>query len=230
MPALVIMFILLVFSYGGCATTTWPARVYHNPTLPLSNYRTFSFDIPVTANILEDKGREKIVKLLEKNGYRYVEDREAADFIVEESTQWEEKIGYTPPRVQYTPFYTHTSIIYIPSYVPERPYIYYDFYASLTFYDRASHEKIYEGDAGGTTSYLDLGEIYEDIIRQSNLPLSVGRVKVLTKEAYRVYATRRSKIYHRAGCPELEGEELIEFKSPEEAGEAGATACQRCRP
>lgn len=209
---------------------TWPGRVYQNPTLPLSNYHTFSFSLPVTANILEDKAREKIIKLLEKNGYKYVEDKETADFVVEEKILWEEKIGYTPPRVEYTPVYTRTTIIYLPSYIPERPYTYYDFYASLTFYDRASQEKIYEGKTEGTTSSLDLGEIYQDLIKQSNLPLSLGKAKVSTKESYKVYTTRHSKIYHMAGCPELGAEELIEFGSAKEASDAGASACPKCRP
>ena len=229
-PAVFILFTLLPFYLWGCAMATWTGRVYQNPTHSLSNYRTFSVTLPVTANVMEDKAREKIIKLLEKKDYKYVEAKETADFMVEERLQWEEKIGYTPPRVEYTPLYTRTTTIYIPSYIPERPYTYYEFSASLTFYDGGSHEKIYEGNTEGTTSYLDPEEIYRDLIKQGNLPVSLGRAKVLTKESYKVYTTRNSKIYHRAGCPELGAEELIEFRSAEEAGEAGASACQRCKP
>ena len=224
-----IFFVLLTLS-SGCAMATWPGRVYQNPALPLSNYHTFSFTLPVTANIMEDRAREKVIKLLEKKGYKYVEDKEAADFVVEERLQWEEKMGYTPPRVEYTPIYTRTSIIYIPSYIPERPYTYYEFSASLTFYDGVSHEKIYEGSTEGTASYLDPGEIYGDLMKQGNLPVSLGKARAFTRESYKVYTTRYSRIYHKAGCPELGAEGLIEFKSPEEAVEAGASACQRCRP
>ena len=250
------LFVLLPLSTVGCATAIWPAKVYHNPTYSLGSYRTFSFNLSVTANVLEDKGRERIIKLLGKSGYKYVEDKETADFIVEERTQWEERIGYTPQRVEYTPVRTQTAIIYIPSYTPERPYIYYDFSADLTFYDRVSRAKIYEANTAGTTSFLDMGEIYQDLIRQGNLPVAgVGATPSGTagatgppqaKASYKVYTTRYSKIYHRAGCPALGAEpqryspgapppglgaeELVEFKSPEEASTAGASACQRCKP
>jgi hypothetical protein len=227
------VFILLVFlplSSGGCAMATWPAKVQHHPTLSLSNYRTFSFSLPVTANVLEGEAREEIIKLLGKGGYRYVEDKERADFVVEERVLWEEKMGYTPPSVRYTPMYTPTTIIYVPTYIPERPYTYYDFYASLTFYDRVSQERIYEGKIEGTTSYLDLAEIYRDLIQQSHLPLSTGQARPLKKEVYKVYTTRYSRVYHRAGCPELGAEGLIEFQSAEEASGAGAIACGRCNP
>lgn len=248
-----ILFVLLTLS-PGCTTATWPAKVYHSPTYSLGSYRTFSFNLSVTANILEDKGRERIVKLLEKSGYKYVEDKEVADFIVEERTQWEERIGYTPQRVEYTPIRTQTGFIYLPSYTPERPYIYYDFSADLTFYDRVSKAKIYEANTAGTTSSLDMGEIYQDLIRQGNLPVAGAVPRGTTavtvpppaKASYKVYTTRYSKIYHRAGCPALGAEpqyyspgapppgpgaeELVEFKSPEEASTAGASACQRCKP
>lgn len=232
------LFVLLPLSSVGCATATWPAKVYHSPTYSLGSYRTFSFNLPVTANILEDKGRERIIKLLGKSGYKYVEDKEFADFIVEERTQWEERIGYTPQRVEYTPIRTQTGFIYLPSYTPERPYIYYDFSADLTFYDRVSREKIYEANTSGTTSYLDLAEIYQDLIKQGNLPVAGAMPRGTAaaagpppaKASYKVYTTRYSKIYHRAGCPELGAEELVEFKSPEEASTAGASACQRCKP
>lgn len=228
-----IVFLLLallpLFS-GGCAMATWPATVYKNPNFSLKNYNTFSFTLPVTANVMEDKTREKMIKLLEKNGYKYVENKETADFLVEEKSLWEEKTSYTAPRVEYTPLYTGATVIYIPTYVPERPYTYYQFFASLTFYDRISKEKIYEGNIEGTTSYLDLEEVYRDLIKQSNLPLSAGQAKAPIKESYKVYTARNSKIYHRAGCPELGTEELLEFNSAEEAKNAGGRACQRCRP
>src|SRR3989338_11110212 len=101
-------------------------------------------------------------------------DKETADFIVEERTQWEERIGNTPQRVEYTPVRTQTGFIYLSSYTPERPYIYYDFSADLTFYDRVSRAKIYEANTAGTTSFLDMGEIYQDLIRQGNLPVAGG--------------------------------------------------------
>lgn len=230
MFAFISLFVVFSLTFGGCAMATWPAKVYQNPTYTLSSYRTFSFALPVTANILEDKAREEIIELLEKNGYKYVVDKEDADFIVEERTLWEEKVGYTPSTVEYTPVYTHTTVIYIPRYIPGRPYTYYDFQTTLTFYDRISQEKIYEGETEGTTSSLDLGEIYRDLIKQSNLPISLGQAKPLTKETYKVYAPRYSKTYHRAGCPELGSEALVEFQSAEEASKAGATACQRCKP
>lgn len=229
MTKFMIMLLTLV-SFAGCATTSWPARVYKDPALSLSNYYTFSFALPFTANIVEDEGRDKIIKLLEQNGYKYIEDREAADFVVEEKCQWEEREGYTPSRMEYTPIYTRTTIIYIPSYVPGQTYTYYEFHASLTFYDRASQRKIYEGETGGTTMTLDLGDIYQDIIKQSNLPVSLGKARVLATETYKVYADRDSKVYHRAGCPELGTEGLIEFNSPEEAIEAGALPCPKCKP
>jgi hypothetical protein len=224
------LFVLLALYSGGCATASWPAKVYRDPALSLSNYYTFSFTLPFTANIVEEEGRDKIIKLLEQNGYKYIEDRDTADFVVEEKCHWEEKEGYTPSRMEYTPIYTRTTIIYIPSYVPGQPYIYYEFHATLTFYDRASQRKIYEGATEGTTVSLDLGDIYQDIIKQSNLPVSLGKTRVLATEPYKVYANRDSKVYHRAGCPELGAEGLIEFKSPEEAIAAGALSCPKCSP
>ncbi|HHT9120906.1 MAG TPA: DUF4136 domain-containing protein [Candidatus Hypogeohydataceae bacterium YC41] len=224
------LFVFFPLAFAGCAMTSWPAKVYRNPNLPLSNYSTFSFALPVTANIMEDQARDKIIKLLEKNGYRYLEDKESADFIADEKFLWEEKVGYTPARVEYTPLYTQTSVIYIPRYFPERPYTYYDFSASVTFYDRVSQEKIYEGKTEGSASSLDPEEIFQAIIKQSNLPISLGKPKTPPKESYKVYTTKFSKIYHRAGCPELGTEELIEFKNPEEAQEAGGTPCQKCKP
>ncbi|MFN3466910.1 MAG: hypothetical protein ACK4WF_04310, partial [Candidatus Brocadiales bacterium] len=102
------------------------------------------------------------------------------------------------------------------------------------------------GSTEGTASYLDPGEIYGDLMKQGNLPVSLGRARVLTTGPYKVYTTKHSKIYHKAGCPALGAEPqryspgapplglgaegLIEFKSPGEAVEAGASACQTCKP
>ncbi len=225
---LILLIVLLPLAFG-CAMANWPAKVYHNPTVTLSNYHTFSFTLPFTANIIEEEGREKIIKLLEKNGYKYIENKETADFLVEEKSLWEAKTGFTPSRVEYAPLYTGTTFIYIPTYIPQRPYTYYEFYTTLTFYDRYSNEKIYEGKTEGTSSYLDIGEIYEDLVKQSNLPLSLGHSKVHGTEQ-KVYARQNSKIYHKAGCPDLGTEGLIEFTSAEEADNAGGIRCPKCNP
>ena len=50
------------------------------------------------------------------------------------------------------------------------------------------------------------------------------------QEAEQVYTTKSSIIYHKRNCPELSTNDLIEFKSSQEADSAGAIPCKYCNP
>ncbi len=45
-----------------------------------------------------------------------------------------------------------------------------------------------------------------------------------------VYTTHYSNIYHRANCPELGNEDLVQFESPKDARNAGGVPCKGCKP
>ena len=45
-----------------------------------------------------------------------------------------------------------------------------------------------------------------------------------------VFTNKNSKIFHKYNCPELNTEELVEFKSTKSAIKTGGMACRRCNP
>lgn len=45
-----------------------------------------------------------------------------------------------------------------------------------------------------------------------------------------VYTTHYSNVYHRAGCPELGTEDLVQFESSQDARNAGGIPCKDCNP
>jgi hypothetical protein len=63
---------------------------------------------------------------------------------------------------------------------------------------------------------------------ETQKPLST--VRQLDREVKQVYTTKNSITYHKRNCPELNTNDLIEFKSSQEADSAGAIPCKHCNP
>lgn len=71
-----------------------------------------------------------------------------------------------------------------------------------------------------------------DSSKQSSVYTTENNEKsdISIKDSSSVFATNNSNIYHKSNCPELSTDDLIEFKSPQEADDSGGIPCKHCNP